>query len=1264
VSISSLRRFSSSAFEFYREDWHAEKMMSKQKAFSQAELKQALPFLDGKRIKSFLFSEGTYQIEMVDPKTKTSYFPFLQIDDQGKIIDEFCTCKTAEKKKSCAHLAAAFQLIFRGGTEPLHVRFRASLWNQLCQIASHRHGYDASILKKEGESFEAHSAVGKKLFFLKPLSEKTKKYVDHLLFNRTLETEETSLKFSNLPHNELQLWKQGRPSPKLRYELSFWADLAKWWMQLQDSGHAYEIEFGYEEGPIPKWITIRFLKELETGFYLAEVNWPKVIPSLANVTSPLIVSEHSYRSIEKMHYDPQKREMQIDFKGEEKEETPKEEGIQIGEWIFVPQSGFFPGKLDPLLQERVLTQNKLALLLKRHAKLVKKYLVKTPLSVEPENAQYELFFDEKLSFHVRCFVFEKGDLHLPTSAYFGPWVYIEKKGFYLLENIIFEGAEKIVTKSLVGDFVSRHRHWLQGFDGFQTHPSSLESHLTFTLTPEKGIVFDTRVEFSEETSDIFDFGEWIFVKGRGFYAKRTGRTGQVLRAGMRLAPHEISRFIKMHREELEQIPGFYSDDTPLEKSGLRISFNEQNRIVVAPESQFKKGFEDQQVLFFGDFTYVEGQGFAEIPPACRLPDSYQKERVIDESSEPYFISYELDLLAPFILSTDPRLRKPKSLVLRILNIKRDVKAKSTQWLVDLVYESEVGTAYAYEFWEGLNQNKRYIFSSAGLILLRQMRFNWLKNLPKKRWLQGGKRLRLSTLEWLKLSVAEEVQDPLGNSRDAKASRKVLEEFRSFQTHELVDLSGFQSRLRPYQEIGVRWLWFLYCHGLSGLLCDEMGLGKTHQAMGLLCAIQNAHQEQMEKVKYLVVCPTSVIYHWEDLLKRFLPGMKISVYHGMGRRLEDEFDLLLTSYGTLRSEKKPLAKIDFELAIFDEIQVAKNTQSQTHRALKNINAHMHLGLTGTPIENRLLELKALFDLVIPNYLPGEAIFKEHFVNPIEKSQDPERKFLLSRLIKPFILRRKKSEVLLELPEKIEEISYCPLSDEQKTLYKETVLAHQKALEKELMDPSKPVPYIHIFSLLTKLKQICDHPSLLTEDVESYKKHSSGKWDLFVELLEETRDSGQKLVVFSQYLHMLDIIELYLKEKKIGFAGIRGSTRNRKEQLERFKEDPKCEVFVASLQAAGVGIDLVSASVVIHYDRWWNPAKENQATDRVHRIGQKRGVQVFKMVTKNTIEEHIHRLIEKKLGLMEGVIGFDEHDRIKGLDREELVELLRLMNQDIQ
>ncbi len=352
------------------------------------------------------------------------------------------------------------------------------------------------------------------------------------------------------------------------------------------------------------------------------------------------------------------------------------------------------------------------------------------------------------------------------------------------------------------------------------------------------------------------------------------------------------------------------------------------------------------------------------------------------------------------------------------------------------------------------------------------------------------------------------------------------------------------------------------------------------------------------------------------------------------------------------------------SFFDEIQTAKNHLSQTHKVLKQLEAATRIGLTGTPIENNLLELKALFDVVLPGYMPTETLYKEMFVHPIEKQQDLERKQLLTRLTQPFILRRKKSEVLLELPEKVETIAYAPLSDEQKKLYQEIYEASKEELFKELNDSSKPTPYLHVFALLAKLKQICDHPALYLNRPMDYPHHSSGKWDLFVELLQETRASGQKLVVFSQYLGMLDIIEGYLKSEKIGFAEIRGSTRDRKEPVSRFRDDPKCEVFVGSLQAAGVGIDLISASVVIHYDRWWNPAKENQATDRVHRMGQSRGVQVFKMVTRGTLEEHIHRLIERKQLLIEEVIGYDDQNELKSLSRDDLIQLLQLIEEGVK
>lgn len=249
------------------------------------------------------------------------------------------------------------------------------------------------------------------------------------------------------------------------------------------------------------------------------------------------------------------------------------------------------------------------------------------------------------------------------------------------------------------------------------------------------------------------------------------------------------------------------------------------------------------------------------------------------------------------------------------------------------------------------------------------------------------------------------------------------------------------------------------------------------------------------------------------------------------------------------------------------------------------------------------------------------------------------------------------MLTDLPEKIEEISYCPLLPQQQQLYRETLEQSRSAILQEMGEEGSRVPYLHVFALLARLKQICDHPAVYYQNSENYEQYQSGKWERFVELIEEVLGSSQKMVVFSQYLSQLDIIEDYLKEKGIGFAGIRGATVRRGEEVKRFQNDPNCQVFVASLQAAGLGIDLTAASVVIHYDRWWNAARENQATDRVHRIGQLRGVQVFKFVTRGTFEEKIHRMIERKGRLMEDVVGVDDQEIIKSLSRDQILELLK-------
>jgi SNF2 family DNA or RNA helicase len=318
--------------------------------------------------------------------------------------------------------------------------------------------------------------------------------------------------------------------------------------------------------------------------------------------------------------------------------------------------------------------------------------------------------------------------------------------------------------------------------------------------------------------------------------------------------------------------------------------------------------------------------------------------------------------------------------------------------------------------------------------------------------------------------------------------------------------------------------------------------------------------------------------------------------------------------------------------------------------------MKLGLTGTPIENTLAELKTLMDLVIPGYLGRDEAFKTRYVNPIEQNLKSPRRRELSRLISPFTLRRLKATVLSELPPKIEDIRTCRLSEDQVKLYRDAVANRGHELVQLLKKRNVSVPYIHIFALLTLLKQICNHPATVETDSENYDQFQSGKWELFKELLAESLDSGQKVVIYSQYLNMIRIMEKHLALNEVDFATLTGASRNRGKIIDRFNNDPACRVFVGSLKAGGIGIDLVAASVVIHYDRWWNAAREDQATDRVHRIGQKRSVQVFKLVTEGTLEEKISAIIERKKNLMDAVVKEDDPGLLKTFSRKQLIELL--------
>lgn len=474
--------------------------------------------------------------------------------------------------------------------------------------------------------------------------------------------------------------------------------------------------------------------------------------------------------------------------------------------------------------------------------------------------------------------------------------------------------------------------------------------------------------------------------------------------------------------------------------------------------------------------------------------------------------------------------------------------------------------------------------------------------------------------------------------------------------EAPDLSDTKLTLRNYQMTGYKWLWWLYTNGLPGLLADDMGLGKTHQAMAIISAIKS---QKGGAINCLVVCPTTVLDHWEDKLKNFAPALQVCKYHGPNRNsmlgVRAKHDVFLTSYGVLLREIKSLEQTQWDIIILDEAHYVKNNNTATYRSACRLSGKLRLCLTGTPMENHLGELKNLFDFLAPGYLGTDQYFKRHFLLPITQGNDSKREKELKKLLNPLKLRRTKDQVLKDLPEKVEDTRRCGLSPEQVALYRDIVNLKSKPIIDQLRDESEPIPYLHVFTTLQLLKQVCNHPALIKAGSD-YRNHESEKFELLKEIMHEAIDSGNKIVIFSQYIGMINIIQQYCKHQEITFATLTGQTKNRGQVIRSFQEDPGVHVFIGSLLAGGIGIDLTAASVVVHYDRWWNASKENQATSRVHRIGQKNFVQVFKLVSKGTLEEKIEAMIARKASLFDRFLEKDE-EIFRTMSRQQLIDLLQ-------
>lgn len=487
------------------------------------------------------------------------------------------------------------------------------------------------------------------------------------------------------------------------------------------------------------------------------------------------------------------------------------------------------------------------------------------------------------------------------------------------------------------------------------------------------------------------------------------------------------------------------------------------------------------------------------------------------------------------------------------------------------------------------------------------------------------------------------------------------EFEKKKTPKLPEAEyGFQ--LRDYQKNGLSWMWSLYHRRLAALLADDMGLGKTHQVLALLTSLYRSGSKTRPKLPSLVVAPTSVIAAWSQKLNRYDTHLKWAIFHGRERSLpaNGKIDLVLTTYGILQREPQ-LREREWHMVILDEAQAIKNSSTISSRSSRALKSQFRIAMTGTPVENQSTDLWSLMEFLLPGYLGSLPRFKRLYGSGRDGTSEAQAD-ALKRLISPFLLRRTKTQVLKELPEKTEEVVTCELTPAQRKAYQACLQsAEAQQARQSLEESSKKIDYASILALLTRLKQICDHPRLpdLTtgriKKIDALKPEDTGKWDTFDELLNEALGSGLKVVVFTQYLGVIDLISRVLKERGIGHTELRGDTPDRAARLDRFARDPECKVFVCSLLAGGLGIDLTAASVCIHFDRWWNPAKENQATDRLHRIGQTRGVQVFKLQIPGTVEDRIAGIIASKIHLSEALVE-ESALGLKSFSRKELLNLL--------
>lgn len=703
---------------------------------------------------------------------------------------------------------------------------------------------------------------------------------------------------------------------------------------------------------------------------------------------------------------------------------------------------------------------------------------------------------------------------------------------------------------------------------------------------------------------------------------------------------------------------------------------------------------DRLFLLEPDWLHAEGVSFAEIPDAWRehwgrfLTDLQKCLEILPwlhtgrKSAYPFVTHLTNEQAWTFLTSSSLQLVQAGIHVFlpawweQVRRVKPKLKAKVTSsvgsgrqsflgisQVMDFEWKLALGPVELSEeeFEQLIKQKQRLLKIRGHWVQLTPDLFLQMQEALKKN--KGKNGLTLRDVMKMHLSAPVEVEVPEEDDLDTSYSLAVEVELNQHLRelmHQLQETkhipilpqpASFHGTLRKYQLEGSSWLLFLRRFGLGACLADDMGLGKTVQFITYLLELK---QNDVSEAPSLLICPTSVIGNWQKELERFAPSLKVFIHYGNGRKKKEDFlpaiqsaDLVITSYALSHLDETELSSLTWNTICLDEAQNIKNAYTKQASAVRDLRAWHRIALTGTPIENRLSELWSIFDFLNPGYLGSLGDFSHRFVQPIERDQDQALITQVQRLIQPFLLRRVKTDpsIQLDLPEKSEGKEYVPLTAEQGALYETAIqdmfdrMANASPMERRGL----------ILTTLTRLKQLCDHPALILNEIttndEAVRSH---KLERLLELVGDIRQKGERCLIFTQYIEMGNMLQRVLTREGHGpVLFLNGSTKKEKrdEMIARFQnpELPDHErgtVFILSLRAGGTGLNLTEANHVIHLDRWWNPAVENQATDRAHRIGQQRNVHVYKFISLGTIEERIDEMMERKLSLSQQIVGTGE------------------------